>query len=173
MKTFPWTHSQPLSLGPHDLLVRQLKWASSRRWTTREGLTTCTRKGTPIPHFGKRNFMRIFVFGSSSMRIGTSLSSLAKSTWPLRWSLSSGTILGHSTFQRSMKLLTFVMPRDWPLSWDLTMIGLKIHCSILCQSLCPAWDKDLPLDFARQAPLRLLWKIFSNTWLWWGGSRLS
>jgi hypothetical protein len=26
MKTFPWTHSQPLSLGPLDLLVRQLKW---------------------------------------------------------------------------------------------------------------------------------------------------
>jgi hypothetical protein len=48
------------SLGPLFLLVRQLKWASSRWWTTRGGLTMCTRKGTPIPLFGKRNLMRTF-----------------------------------------------------------------------------------------------------------------
>jgi fatty acid desaturase len=30
----PWTRSRPSSLGPLYLLVRQLKWASSRWWTT-------------------------------------------------------------------------------------------------------------------------------------------
>jgi hypothetical protein len=27
MKISPWTRSRPLSLGPHNLLVRQLQWA--------------------------------------------------------------------------------------------------------------------------------------------------
>jgi hypothetical protein len=27
MKTSPWTHSRPLSLGPHNLLIRQLQCA--------------------------------------------------------------------------------------------------------------------------------------------------
>jgi hypothetical protein len=56
MKTSPWTRSRPLSLGPQDLLVRQLQWVSSRRWITQGGLTMCTKNGTPIPLFGKMNF---------------------------------------------------------------------------------------------------------------------
>jgi hypothetical protein len=72
-KTSPWTRSRHLSLGPQNLLVWQLQGVSSRRCTTQGGLTMCTRRGTPIPLFGKSNLMRTSGFGSSSMRIGMSL----------------------------------------------------------------------------------------------------
>jgi hypothetical protein len=62
-KTYPWTRFQLSSLGPFYLLVLQLKWASSRWWTTRGGLTMCTRNGTLIPLFGKSNLMRTLIFG--------------------------------------------------------------------------------------------------------------
>jgi hypothetical protein len=61
MKTYPWTLLRALSLGPPYLLVWQLKWSSSRWWTIIVGLIMCTRKGTPIPLFGKRSLMRISV----------------------------------------------------------------------------------------------------------------
>jgi hypothetical protein len=81
MRTFPWTRSQPLSLGHQDLLVQQLWWASSRWWTTQGGLTMCTKKGKLIPLFGKRNLMQTSVFGSSLMRIGMRPWFLARTTW--------------------------------------------------------------------------------------------
>jgi hypothetical protein len=42
MRIFPWTRSQPLSFGHQDLLVQQLKWVFSRRWTT-QGVSQCVQ----------------------------------------------------------------------------------------------------------------------------------
>jgi hypothetical protein len=80
MRTSLWTPSHPSSFGHIYLLFRLLKWALSRWWTTQGGLTMCTRRGTPIPLFGKSNLMRTSVFGLSLMLIGMSPLSLARIT---------------------------------------------------------------------------------------------
>jgi hypothetical protein len=80
MRTPLWTPSHPSSFGHPFLLVRLLKWALSRWWTTQGGHTTCTRRGIPIPLFGKKNLMRTSTFGLSLMRIGMSPLSLARIT---------------------------------------------------------------------------------------------
>jgi hypothetical protein len=80
MKTSLWKPSHPSSFDHLCPLVQQVKWELKGWWTIQEGLTTCTRRGTPIPLSGKRSLMRTSAFGSSSIQIGMSPSFLARTT---------------------------------------------------------------------------------------------